>query len=61
MISCKENNKPPPTLEGLINCYNRWVSTKRLYTKTLSSFAAQEAAQATLAITKPKPKLKPIN
>jgi hypothetical protein len=59
MIGCKEDDKPPPTLEGLINRYHRWVSTKRLYTKALGSFAAQEATQATLAITEPKPKPRP--
>jgi hypothetical protein len=37
MIGCEEDNKLPPTLEGLINRYNRWVSTKRLHTKTLGS------------------------
>jgi hypothetical protein len=58
---CKEDDKPPPTLKGLINRYNRWVSTKRLHTKTLGSFAAQDAAQATMAITEPKSKPKPIN
>jgi hypothetical protein len=57
MISCKEENKPPPTLKGLINHYNWWVPTKRLHTKALGSFAAQRAIQATLAITEPKPKL----
>jgi hypothetical protein len=56
MIGCEEDDKPPPTLEGLINRYNRWVSTKRLHTKTLGSFVAQEATQATLAIAEPKPK-----
>jgi hypothetical protein len=56
MIGCKEDDKPLPTLKGLINRYNRWVSTKRLHTRTLGSFAAQEATQATLAITEPKPK-----
>jgi hypothetical protein len=55
MIGCEEDDKPPPTLQGLINRYKRWISTKRLHTKTLGSFAAQEATQATLAITKPKP------
>jgi hypothetical protein len=61
VISCKEDDKPPPTLGGLINRCNRWVSTKRLHTKTLGSFAAQEATEATLAITEPKPKPKPSN
>ena len=56
MIGCEEDDKPPPTLEGLINRYNRWVSTKRLHTKTLGSFAAQEATQATLAVAEPKPR-----
>jgi hypothetical protein len=62
MIGCEEDDKLPPTLEGLINRYNRWVSTKRLHTKTLGSFAAREATQAsptpqaTLAITESKPK-----
>jgi hypothetical protein len=56
MIGCEEDDKPLPTLKGLINRYNRWVSTKRLHTRTLGSFAAQEATQATLAITEPKPK-----
>jgi hypothetical protein len=56
MIGCEEDDKLPPTLEGLINRYNRWVSTKRLHTKTLGSFVAQEATQATLAIAEPKPK-----
>jgi hypothetical protein len=37
MIGCEEDDKLPPTLEGLINRYNRWVSTKRLHTKTLGS------------------------
>jgi hypothetical protein len=54
MIGCKEDDKPPPTLEGLINRYKRWISTKQLHTKTLGSFAAQETAQATLAITEPR-------
>jgi hypothetical protein len=54
MIGCEEDDKPPPTLEGLINCYKRWISTKRLHTKTLGSFAAQETAHATLAITEPR-------
>jgi hypothetical protein len=44
-------------LEELINQYNWWVSTKRLHMKTLGSFAAQDAAQATLAITERKLKL----
>jgi hypothetical protein len=57
MIGCKEDNKTTPTLKELINRYNWWVSTKQLHTKTLSSFAAQDAAQATLAITEQKPKL----
>jgi hypothetical protein len=48
IIGCEEVNKPPPTLEGLINRYNRWVSTERLHTKTLSSFAAQEATCQTI-------------
>jgi hypothetical protein len=56
MIGCEEDDKPPPTLEGLINRYNRWVSTKRLHTKSLGSFATQDATQATLAITELKPK-----
>jgi hypothetical protein len=54
MIGCEEDDKPPPTLEGLINRYKRWISTKRLHIKTLGSFAAQETAQATLAITEPR-------
>jgi hypothetical protein len=49
MIGCEEDDKPPPTLEGLINLYKRWVSTKRLHTKTLGSFAAQDATKATLS------------
>jgi hypothetical protein len=55
MISCEEDNKDPPTIEGLINRYRQWTSTKRTHTKTLSSFVAQEA---TLAITEPNPKSK---
>jgi hypothetical protein len=55
MISCEEDNKDPPTIKGLINQYRRWTSTKQTHTKTLSSFAAQEA---TLAITEPNPKSK---
>ncbi|KAF2830937.1 hypothetical protein CC86DRAFT_366449 [Ophiobolus disseminans] len=39
IISCKEDVKDPLTLEGLINRYRWWISTKQLYTKTLSSFA----------------------
>ena len=53
MIGSEEDDKPPPTLQGLINRYNRWVSTKRLHTRTLGSFSAQEATP----ITEPKPKL----
>ncbi|KAF2822398.1 hypothetical protein CC86DRAFT_372922 [Ophiobolus disseminans] len=39
MIGCEEDVKDPLTLEGLINRYCRWISTKQLHTKTLSSFA----------------------
>jgi hypothetical protein len=53
MISCEEDAKTPPTLEGLINRYRRWVSTKQIHTKTLSSFTAQEALLPTLAIARP--------
>jgi hypothetical protein len=54
MIGCKEDDKLPPTLKELINCYKRWISTKRLHTKTLGSFAAQKMTLATLAITEPR-------
>ncbi|KAL7771407.1 hypothetical protein CFE70_001350 [Pyrenophora teres f. teres 0-1] len=29
IIGCEEDEKTPPSLEGLINRYRRWVSTKR--------------------------------
>jgi hypothetical protein len=51
MIGCEEDDKTPLTLEALINRYRRWIATKRTHTKTLSSFAAQNSTQATLAIT----------
>ncbi|KAK1912655.1 hypothetical protein P3342_004591 [Pyrenophora teres f. teres] len=54
MIGCEEDEKTPPSLEGLINRYRRWVSTKRHHTKILGSFAAQEATPPTLAITQQK-------
>jgi hypothetical protein len=48
-------DKTPPTLEALINQYRQWISTKRIYTKTLGSFAAQDGTKhATLAITEAK-------
>lgn len=56
MISCEEDNKTPPTLEGLINRYRRWISIKQVHAKSLGSFSAQEATQDSLAITEPKPK-----
>ena len=51
MIGCEEDDKTPPTLEALINRYRRWISTKRIHTKALGSFAAKDDTQATLAIT----------
>jgi hypothetical protein len=57
MIGGKEDDKTPPTLEALINQYCQWISTKRIYTKTLGSFAAQDGTKhATLAITEAKSK-----
>ncbi|KAF2820915.1 hypothetical protein CC86DRAFT_427964 [Ophiobolus disseminans] len=54
---CEEDAKDPPTLEGLINRYRRWISTKRVQTSALGSFAAQDATQDTLDITQAdKPK-----
>jgi hypothetical protein len=50
MIGCEEDDKTPPTLEALINRYRRWISTKRINTKTLDSFAAKDNTQAILAI-----------
>jgi hypothetical protein len=50
MIGCEEDDKTPPTLKALINRYRRWISTKRINTKTLGSFAAKDDTQATLAI-----------
>ncbi|KAF2819121.1 hypothetical protein CC86DRAFT_335874, partial [Ophiobolus disseminans] len=48
MIGCEEDVKDPPTLEGLINRYRRWISTKQLHTKTLGSFATQDVTPPTL-------------
>jgi hypothetical protein len=58
MIGCGEDNKTPPTLEALINRYQRWIATKRTHMKSLGSFAAKDstqATQATLAITNARP------
>ena len=51
MIGCEEDEKPPPTLEGLINRFRRWVSTRRLNNTILGSFATQQAQSPTLSIT----------
>ncbi|KAF2825442.1 hypothetical protein CC86DRAFT_371106, partial [Ophiobolus disseminans] len=62
MIGCEEDIKDPPTLEGLINHYCWWISTKQLHTKTLGSFAvAQNVTPPTLptppslAVAEPRP------
>jgi hypothetical protein len=59
MIGCEEDDKTPPTLEALINRYRRWISTKRIHTKALGSFAAKDDTQATLAITETRPNNRP--
>lgn len=59
MIGCEEDEKTPPTVEGLINRYRRWISTKRLHTKTIGSFATQGSTPPTLDIAEPEPILKP--
>lgn len=61
MIGCEEDEKTPPTLEGLINQYQQWISTRRVHTKTIGSFAAQEATHATLDIAESEPKLRSTN
>ncbi|KAK1911220.1 hypothetical protein P3342_011822 [Pyrenophora teres f. teres] len=56
IISCEEDKKDPPTLEALINRYRRWITTKRIHTKTLGSFAAKDSTKdATLSITEARP------
>jgi hypothetical protein len=55
ILGCKEDDKTPPTLEALINRYRRWISTKRIDTKTLGSFAAKDGTKhANLAIMEAK-------